>query len=67
MDQISNISKANYIIFCLPTPLINNSVPDMSLVKDAFRVKKFLKKGQTIILESTVYPGATKEIFFLFI
>ena len=38
----------------------------MSLVKDAFnRVKKFLKKGQTIILESTVYPGATKEIFFL--
>ena len=40
MDQISNISKANYIIFCLPTPLINNSVPDMSLVKDAFNKSK---------------------------
>ena len=64
MEEISNIKKANYIIFCLPTPLTKNNQPDMSVIRDAFnRTKKFLKKEQTIILESTVYPGATREIF----
>jgi len=64
MDEISNIRKAHYIIFCLPTPLTKNNKPDMSIIINAFnKAKKFLRKGQTIILESTVYPGATREIF----
>lgn len=68
MNEISNIKKADYIIFCLPTPLTRNNQPDMSIIGDAFnRIKKFLKKNQTIILESTVYPGATKKIFFSFL
>ncbi len=65
MNEIENINKVDYIIFCLPTPLNKHKAPDMSLIKNAFnKVKKFLKKNQTIILESTVYPGATKDIFF---
>ena len=63
MDHIFQISKCDYIIICLPTPLIGKT-PDMSFIIDAFnKMFKFLKKGHTIILESTVYPGATKDIF----
>ena len=63
MDKIKNISKCDYIIFCLPTPLKNNA-PDMTFIISAFnRMFKHLKKNQTIILESTVFTGATSEIF----
>ena len=68
MLKIENVKKLDYLIFCLPTPLTVNSAPDMSLIKDAFeKTKKFLRKNQTIILESTVYPGATKDIFFKYL
>lgn len=57
------ISSCNFIVICLPTPLKKNK-PDLSYINTAFRnLLPFLKKNQTIILESTVYPGATKEIF----
>jgi len=65
MREIENINKVDYIIFCLPTPLNKQKAPDMSIIKNAFNsVKKHLRKNQTIILESTVYPGATKDIFY---
>jgi len=68
MDEIKNIKKVDYIIFCLPTPLKNQNAPDMSILKNAFnRTRKFLKKNQTIILESTVYPGATRDIFLSYL
>ena len=63
MKEVNNISKCDYIIFCLPTPLKKNT-PDMSYIILAFnKVFKYLRKNQTIILESSVYPGATEEIF----
>tara|TARA_B110000503_G_scaffold143658_1_gene246720 strand:- start:13882 stop:15183 length:1302 start_codon:yes stop_codon:yes gene_type:complete len=62
-SNFSLISKADVIIVCLPTPLKNNSKePDMSYVfKCANELKKTIRFNQIIILESTVYPGATKE------
>ena len=58
-----NISKCDWLIFCLPTPLKNNR-PDISYIKRAFDlVLPHLRYNQTIILESTVYPGATKRNF----
>ena len=43
-----------------------NNSPDMSLLKDCIhKIKKFVKFNQTLILESTVYPGATLELFNL--
>ena len=39
MDEISNIRKAHYIIFCLPTPLTKNNKPDMSIIINAFNEK----------------------------
>ena len=62
--DISNISLVDYIVICLPTPLKNNK-PDMSHIENSFKTfLPYLKNGQTIILESSVYPGATKKIFF---
>ena len=50
-------------MFCLPTPL-KGQAPDMSYIISAFnKIFDYLKKNQTIILESTVYPGATNDIF----
>ena len=62
-DNLKNISSCNYIILCLPTPLRKNN-PDMSYIKNALKaIFPYLVKNQTIILESSVYPGATEEIF----
>ena len=57
-----NIEKCDVIIICLPTPLDDKQRPDLSHIKNAIlKIKKFLKIGQTIVLESTSYPGTTKE------
>lgn len=61
--EFYKISMCDYIIFCLPTPFSQNK-PDMSYIYDAFKsCFNYLRENQTIILESTVYPGATEEIF----
>ena len=68
MDEIEKIKSANYIILCLPTPLDSKKRPDMSKIISAFnKMKSFIREEQTIILESTVYPGATRDIFASFI
>lgn len=57
------IKKANYIIITVPTPVDNNNCPDLSFIKSATEiVGRNIKKGSTIIYESTVYPGTTEEI-----
>jgi UDP-N-acetyl-D-glucosamine dehydrogenase len=58
------IKDCNIIIFCLPTPLTKKNHPDLSFIKNAFnKIKKFISTDTLLVLESTVYPGATKEIF----
>lgn len=62
-NNYKDVAKADIIIMCLPTPLTNNK-PDLSSIKKCWiDIKKFVKKGQLIILESTTYPGCTEEIF----
>ena len=64
LENLSKIKECDVIIVCLPTPLKNNLNPDMSYLIECLRqIKKFLRQNQLIILESTVYPGATNEIF----
>ena len=49
-------------IMCLPTPLNANREPDLSLVKDATRqLAGHLRRGQLVTLESTTYPGTTRD------
>jgi len=61
--SLEKISSCKYLIFCLPTPLKKN-IPDMSHIKNALNmIFPYLVENQTLILESSVYPGATEEIF----
>ena len=56
------LNKCDAILICLPTPL-KNQKPDMSYVFDcAKKLKRILKPYQLLVLESTVYPGATNDL-----
>jgi UDPglucose 6-dehydrogenase/UDP-N-acetyl-D-galactosamine dehydrogenase len=62
-DKTEEISKADFIIICVPTPVTESKEPDLSYVEDAARiVGQNMKRGSVVILESTVYPGVTEEI-----
>ncbi|MFC1964595.1 nucleotide sugar dehydrogenase [Chloroflexota bacterium] len=57
------ISKANFIIICVPTPVTSSKEPDLSYIGEAAEiVGRNMKRGDTVILESTVFPGVTEEI-----
>ncbi len=57
------LKQADIVIICVPTPLKRKYTPDISYISNAVRViRKFLKKGMLIVLESTTYPGTTEEL-----
>ena len=57
-----DIINADYFIVTVPTPIDKNHKPDLTpLFKASKLVGNSLKKGSTVIYESTVYPGATEE------
>jgi UDP-N-acetyl-D-galactosamine dehydrogenase len=58
------IAEADFITICVPTPLSGGKRPDMSYIKaSAATVGRHMKKGAIVIVESSVYPGATEELF----
>ena len=62
-NDISKLNKMDCLIICVPTPLDVHEQPDMSYVEAASDdISKNMKKGQLIVLESTTYPGTTKEL-----
>ncbi|MBA7527726.1 UDP-N-acetyl-D-glucosamine 6-dehydrogenase [subsurface metagenome] len=62
-DRTEEISRADFIIICVPTPVTKSKEPDLSHVNYAARiVGQNMKRGSVVILESTVYPGVTEEI-----
>jgi UDP-N-acetyl-D-galactosamine dehydrogenase len=57
-----DIKNCNYYIVTVPTPVDKNNHPDLTpLYKASETVGKVIKKGDIVIYESTVYPGATEE------
>jgi len=59
----SMLSSCNIYIVTVPTPIDGSKNPDLSPVISASQlVAKYLKKGDIVIYESTVYPGATEEV-----
>jgi len=59
----SNISKADFVIIAVPTPVKSSKEPDLSFVISASElVGRNLKKGAIVVLESTVYPGVTEDV-----
>ncbi|WP_028579062.1 Vi polysaccharide biosynthesis UDP-N-acetylglucosamine C-6 dehydrogenase TviB [Desulfogranum japonicum] len=61
--SIEELQDANVYIVAVPTPIDNNKRPDLTpLEKASQTVGKVLGKGDIVIFESTVYPGATEEV-----
>ena len=61
--EFSEIRDMDCLIICVPTPLDEHEQPDMSYIESASKeIGKNLRKGQLIVLESTTYPGTTREI-----
>jgi UDP-N-acetyl-D-galactosamine dehydrogenase len=61
-DQISELRTADFFIVAVPTPVTAANQPDLSPLLAASRtVGQALKKGDIVVYESTVYPGATEE------
>lgn len=62
-SAISDIKDSNHYIVTVPTPVDKKNKPDFTpLVKASETVGKVIKKGDIVIYESTVYPGATEEV-----
>ena len=57
------VSESDIIIICVPTPLDSVGMPDLEILKNAIEnISEFLMPGCTIIIESTVAPGTTRQI-----
>jgi UDP-N-acetyl-D-galactosamine dehydrogenase len=61
-DDPESLSDCNTYIITVPTPVTSDKKPNLFFLMEASKtVGKFLKKGDTVIYESTVYPGCTEE------
>jgi UDP-N-acetyl-D-glucosamine dehydrogenase len=61
--DMARLAEPDAISICVPTPLSKFKDPDVSYIVAATEaVKRTLRRGQAIILESTTYPGTTREI-----
>ena len=61
--DFSRIAEADAILICVPTPLNAHHEPDISYVTGtAEKIAPFLRKGQLVVLESTTYPGTTRDV-----
>jgi UDP-N-acetyl-D-glucosamine dehydrogenase len=56
------LGECDAVLICVPTPLANQREPDLTYVADAGQaLARVLRKGQLVVLESTTYPGTTRE------
>lgn len=60
--DLEKIKDCNFYVVTVPTPVDRNNRPDLTpLIKASETVGKVIKKGDIVVYESTVYPGATEE------
>jgi UDP-N-acetyl-D-glucosamine dehydrogenase len=61
-SDYSALADCDAVLICVPTPLANQREPDLSYVVDAGRsLARVLRAGQLVVLESTTYPGTTRD------
>jgi UDP-N-acetyl-D-glucosamine dehydrogenase len=59
----ADLAKADALLICVPTPLNKTRDPDMTYVENTARMlAEHLRPGQLVVLESTTYPGTTREL-----
>ncbi|HEX9727469.1 MAG TPA: nucleotide sugar dehydrogenase [Gemmatimonadales bacterium] len=62
-DDLSRLAEVDVVSICVPTPLSKTKDPDVSYVMAAASaVEHSVRVGQAIVLESTTYPGTTREL-----
>lgn len=62
--EMSRLGECDAIVVCVPTPLGPHQEPDLSFVEGSAQdIGACLRPGQLIVLESTTYPGTTREVF----
>ena len=60
--RYARLAKADAVLVCVPTPLTRNREPDLGPLIDSTRaLAEVLQAGQLVVLESTTYPGTTRE------
>jgi UDP-N-acetyl-D-glucosamine dehydrogenase len=61
--DFGRLSEADAVVICVPTPLSKTDDPDLSFVVSATEaVRAGLRPGQLVVLESTTYPGTTRDL-----
>jgi UDP-N-acetyl-D-glucosamine dehydrogenase len=61
-NRYSDLASCNAVILCVPTPLTSSREPDLAyLVDSANSLSQVLQPEQLVVLESTTYPGTTRE------
>ena len=61
--DFARLAEPDILLICVPTPLNKYREPDMSyIINNANIIKKYLRKGQLVVLESTTYPGTTDTL-----
>ncbi len=61
--DFSVLKEIEAVSICVPTPLRQTGDPDMSFIVSATEeLAKYMRKGMVIVLESTTYPGTTREV-----
>ena len=61
--NMKEMNKPDALLICVPTPLTENREPDMTYVVNTCEtIAQYLRKGQLVVLESTTYPGTTREL-----
>jgi len=62
-SDFGKIKECECVIVCVPTPLRKTQDPDISfIVSAAEQIRRHLGRGTTVVLESTTYPGTTREV-----
>src|SRR4029077_4682092 len=61
--EFAAVADTGAILICVPTPLSDNREPNVSIVAEAASaIAPHLRPGQLVVLESTTYPGTTREL-----
>ncbi|HBS33149.1 MAG TPA: nucleotide sugar dehydrogenase, partial [Parvularcula sp.] len=61
--DFARLEDADVIVICVPTPLTRHNEPDLSFIRATGEaIRPHLRSGQTVILESTTWPGTTREV-----
>lgn len=62
-DVLEDIKQCNFYIVTVPTPITDDKTPDLTpLIKASETLAKVISRGDIVVFESTVYPGATEEV-----